>query len=218
MKGSCAVLHGAVRSWAEHRDAERAARTTPGVTSVDNQLALLAKVKRLDPAQPSTTTTSLQEYHDVSDQRDGRTSWRSRVTVRGLTMSAVLASVWLLSTEPWGLGAYQLLMFTAPGALLGLGAGWMAHASVQSAWTWKSARRAAVFGAIALPPFLAFIIALDGSARPQRLLVGFVYAAWVALISGAVVALARYSSNDTSAPPVPIRRARPASPLRLSRG
>jgi osmotically-inducible protein OsmY len=48
MKGSCAVLLGTVRSWAERRDAEEAARATPGVTSVDNQLALLVK------ARPST--------------------------------------------------------------------------------------------------------------------------------------------------------------------
>lgn len=130
------------------------------------------------------------------EQHGRRSSRRSRITVRGLIVSAALASVWLLSTEPWGLGAYQLLMFTAPGALLGLGAGWMAHASVQRTWTWKSARRAAVFGAVTLPPVLAFVVALDGNARPQRLLVGFVYAAWVALIGGAAVALARYSSND----------------------
>jgi osmotically-inducible protein OsmY len=43
VKGSCAVLKGAVRSWAEHEDAERAALSVPGVTTVDNQLALLVK-------------------------------------------------------------------------------------------------------------------------------------------------------------------------------
>jgi hypothetical protein len=55
-----------------------------------------------------------------------------------------------------------------------------------------------VLGAVTLPPLLAFVVALDGNARPQRLLVGFVYAAWLALIGGAAVALARYSSNDVS--------------------
>ncbi|HEX8944184.1 MAG TPA: BON domain-containing protein [Gemmatimonadaceae bacterium] len=45
VKGTCAVLKGAVRSWAEHEDAERAALSIPGVTSVDNQLALLVKGK-----------------------------------------------------------------------------------------------------------------------------------------------------------------------------
>ena len=103
---------------------------------------------------------------------------------------AALSSVWLLSTEPWGLGAYQLLMFVAPGALLGLGAGWAAHGFTQPTWTWQRARRSAVLGGLLLPPALAFLVALDGNARPQRLLVGFVYAAWVALIGGAAVALA----------------------------
>ena len=45
VNGSCAVLKGAVRSWAEHEDAERAALSIPGVTTVDNQLALRVKAK-----------------------------------------------------------------------------------------------------------------------------------------------------------------------------
>jgi osmotically-inducible protein OsmY len=45
VKGSCAVLKGAVRSWAEHEAAERTALSIPGVTTVDNQLALLVKAK-----------------------------------------------------------------------------------------------------------------------------------------------------------------------------
>jgi osmotically-inducible protein OsmY len=45
VKGTCAVLKGAVRSWAEHEAAERTALSIPGVTSVDNQLALLVKAK-----------------------------------------------------------------------------------------------------------------------------------------------------------------------------
>jgi len=68
----------------------------------------------------------------------------------------------------------------------------MANASNKRSWTWKRARRAAVVGAVTLPPVLAFVVALDGNARPQRLLVGFVYAAWIALIGEAAVALARY--------------------------
>jgi hypothetical protein len=102
---------------------------------------------------------------------------------------AIASSVWLLSTQPWGLGVYQLLMFTAPGALLGLGASWAAHASRRQIWSWRVARRGALIGAVTLPPVLAFMVALDGNARPQRLLIGFVYAAWAALIGGAAVAI-----------------------------
>jgi hypothetical protein len=114
---------------------------------------------------------------------------RGRHTARGLIFLAALASIWLLSTEPWGLGVYQLLMFAAPGALLGLGASFAAHASSPRDWTWRRGRRAAFVGAITLPPVLAFLVAIDGNAQPQRLLVGFVYAAWVALIGGAAVAV-----------------------------
>jgi hypothetical protein len=186
--GSRVVLKGSVRSWAEHEDIEGAARATPGVTDVDNQVALAAKVA-LSGTGASHNAELASPMHS--------TSRLSRRTVRGLILSAALASVWLLSTEPWGLGAYQLLMFTAPGALLGLGAAWMAHASTQTAWTWKSARRGAVIGAATLPPALAFVVALDGNARPQRLLVGFVYAAWVALVGGAAFALLHLPADDT---------------------
>lgn len=112
-----------------------------------------------------------------------------RHLVRVLVTLAGVLSLWLLSTEPWGLGVYQLLVFTAPGALLGLGAAWTAHASTPETWTWQRARRAAAVGAATLPPVLAFLVALDGNARPQRLLLGFVYFAWLALLGGAVTAL-----------------------------
>jgi hypothetical protein len=187
--GSRVLLKGSVRSWAEHEDIEAAARATPGVTGVDNRVALAVKVGLADSGASHKTELASTTGHT--------TSRLSRRTVRGLVLAAVLASVWLLSTEPWGLGAYQLLMFTAPGALLGLGAAWMAHASTQTAWTWKSARRGAVIGAATLPPALAFVVALDGNARPQRLLVGFVYAAWVALVGGAAFALLHYPADDS---------------------
>jgi hypothetical protein len=121
---------------------------------------------------------------------------RSRHLARGVIVLGVIASVWLLSTEPWGLGVYQLLVFTAPGALLGMGAAWAAHGYSQARWTWRNARYAAVVGAVTLPPALAFIVALDGNAQPQRLLIGFVYAAWIALLGGASVALFRRAAHE----------------------
>jgi hypothetical protein len=125
---------------------------------------------------------------------------RSRDTVWSATAGAALLTVWLLSTEPFGLGVVQLLAFTAPGALLGLGAGWMAHATRRSAWNWQSARTAALFGAGTLPPVLAFLIAIEGSARPQQLLVGFVHAAWLALAGGGVAAALHKSRRRSRRP------------------
>ena len=123
-------------------------------------------------------------------------SRHSRHAVRTMIILAGLASVWLVSSEPWGLGVEQLLIFAAPGALLGLGAAWAAHGSSQRRWNWKSARRAALIGAVTLPPVLAFVVAWDGNARPQRLLVGFVYAAWAVLIGGGVMSLVRRPATD----------------------
>ena len=70
-------------------------------------------------------------------------SRRRRHGLRALWLAAIVMALWLLSTEPWGLGVFQLVLFMAPGALLGLGAAWMFHVASPDAWTWHSGRRAA---------------------------------------------------------------------------
>ena len=107
-----------------------------------------------------------------------------------LGLFAAVVALWWLAAEPWGLAMYQLIFFMAPGALLGLGGGWMAYASRQRAWSWVKARNAALAGAALLPPVLAFLVALDGNARPQSLLAGFVRAAWISLCFGLTIAAA----------------------------
>lgn len=121
---------------------------------------------------------------------------RFRHSFLGLLVLTIVVAVWLLSTEPWGLGVYQLLVFTAPGALLGIGAAWTAHLASRATWTWRSTRRGAIVGATTLPPLLAFLVAVDGNSRPQALLAGFVYAAWIALIGGGFVALVQKLRED----------------------
>ena len=40
VQGSKVILKGKVRSWSERQEAERAAWSAPGVTSVDNQIII----------------------------------------------------------------------------------------------------------------------------------------------------------------------------------
>ena len=109
---------------------------------------------------------------------------------RGVTVSIAVA-LWLAATEPWGIAVYQLVVFMAPGALLGLASGWMAYAADQERWSWRVAGQWTIGGALLLPPVLAFLVAVDGNARPHRLLAGFIRAAWLSLALGLSVATAR---------------------------
>jgi osmotically-inducible protein OsmY len=45
----CIELKGAVPSWKDHEMLERIALSTPGVSKVDNQLALLVKARLAEP-------------------------------------------------------------------------------------------------------------------------------------------------------------------------
>lgn len=96
-----------------------------------------------------------------------------------------VCALWLIASVPWGLPFWHVLPFAAPGALLGLATGWMAHAATQWTWTWHAARRSALFGALVLAPVLVFYIGIEGNLRAERLIAGFVRAAWMALACGA---------------------------------
>jgi hypothetical protein len=100
-------------------------------------------------------------------------------------------ALWIVASEPWGMAVYELIVFAAPGALMGMGASWMSYVSARHEWTWTRARNAALAGALLAPPFLAFLIAVDGNARPHRLLAGFIRAAWLAFGLGVAIAVAR---------------------------
>lgn len=106
-------------------------------------------------------------------------------------------ALWIVASEPWGMAVYQLIVFAGPGALMGVGASWMSYVSAQHEWTWTRARNAALAGALFAPPFLAFLIAVDGNARPQRLLAGFIRAAWLAFGLGVAIAVARSARTSS---------------------
>ena len=110
---------------------------------------------------------------------------------RWLVVFALIVALWLAASEPWGLGAEQLTVFAAPGALLGLGVCWAMYAFDRDRFTWRVAGISAALGALFAPPFLTFLVALDGNARPSRLLAGFIRAAWIALLAGLAVGVTR---------------------------
>ena len=47
--GTEAILRGCVHSWPQHQALGRAALATPGITRVDNQLALLVEARPTEP-------------------------------------------------------------------------------------------------------------------------------------------------------------------------
>jgi hypothetical protein len=94
-----------------------------------------------------------------------------------------IGGLWIIASEPWGLAFMELIPFMAPGALLGLGAGWMSFALNPDEWSWKAGRNAAIVGALVLPPIITVALALMG-AQPERVLSSTVRATWVALIAG----------------------------------
>jgi hypothetical protein len=102
-----------------------------------------------------------------------------------------IPGLWFIASEPWGLSIWEMLPFTAPAALLGIGAGWMSHAMKPDRWTWKAGRNAAIVGALVLPPIMTVALALVG-ARPERVLTSTVRAAWLALLVGLVWAIATW--------------------------
>lgn len=104
-----------------------------------------------------------------------------------------LAVVWIGATEPWGLSVFELVLFVAPGALMGLAASWIAAALTPQRWHWRDGLNGATIGATVLPPIFAFLVALAGTWRPQHTLEALVLLAWLALAAGALAALAGYA-------------------------
>jgi hypothetical protein len=94
-----------------------------------------------------------------------------------------IGGLWLIASEPWGLAVSEMIPFIAPGALLGLGAGWISYAMNAGEWSWKAGRNAAIVGALVLPPIITMSLALIG-AHPERMLTAIVRAAWLSLIGG----------------------------------
>jgi hypothetical protein len=126
-------------------------------------------------------------------------TWRWPLRATGVLL---LVSLWLLASIPWGLSAVSFLIFTAPGAVLGIATAWMSHIFERGDWNWRSGTAGALVGASVLPPFLAFMLTLTGSsASPRDILTLFVLTPWFALAAGVAIGFMRKLwRNKESAP------------------
>ena len=105
---------------------------------------------------------------------------RHRV-VRRVLFGVVVLTLWHLATVPWGFRMLQLAAFVAPGAIIGAGAGWAYSVADEPSHRGQTVTRSVVLGALILPPVLAALLALSGTAHPSGLPVLFVFGAWVTL-------------------------------------
>jgi hypothetical protein len=113
------------------------------------------------------------------------------VIVRRVAGVLGVATLWYFVSEPWGLRVTELIPFAAPGALLAVGAAWIANSTTRANWTWNVARDAAIVGAALLPPILSISIAI-AAPQPERMLRSSVRAAWIALVGGGIWAAATW--------------------------
>ena len=82
-------------------------------------------------------------------------------------------------------------MFVAPGAVLAIAASWMSRAFSRATWGWADGAKAALAGALFLPPVIAFGIALLAALNRGAIVVIFVFGAWLALGLGLSVGALR---------------------------
>lgn len=82
-----------------------------------------------------------------------------------------------------------VLMFTGPGALFGLGAGWLGYLFGRDRFTWRIGLRSAIAGSVFMPPLFGALVAFGGTVDPQLTYMLFVLGAWGALFGGLILAV-----------------------------
>ena len=108
----------------------------------------------------------------------------------------VAAATWLLAFDQFGAVALQALVFTAPGAVIGLAIGWLSHAFIRREYTWHKGLLSALTGAVILPPWLAAAIAVVAGLQPQGLLLLFTSGAWIAAVVGLIAAALAFGYRE----------------------
>jgi hypothetical protein len=115
---------------------------------------------------------------------------RHRV-IRVVLWLSLTASLWLAASLPSGFGIAQIAMFIGPGIVLAIAASWASHAAFPRVWTWQHGARAAAIGAALFPPFVVLFFAWSGTFGPEVMMTLLVFSAWLAVLCGLMIALAR---------------------------
>lgn len=117
----------------------------------------------------------------------------------GLIAALIVAvPLWAITTTQSGFSYVELVVFTGPAVVLAVSASWAARAFRRDGWSWVRAARAAVGGALLLPPAIAGGIAFFSAWNGSAVLLTFVVAAWLALGAGVLVAAVRALWADVS--------------------
>lgn len=118
---------------------------------------------------------------------------RVRRIIAGLAFTSIAIVTWVVAGLQLAGGLLGIVPFTAPGAMIGLAGGWLSHLFRPQAYDWRRGRRAALIGAILLPPWIAALVTVAGMTTGGGAMV-VVGGAWVVACVGVAAALLRWVS------------------------
>ena len=112
-----------------------------------------------------------------------------RPIIRTILRTLLGAALWLVASVPSGFSVLQIAMFIGPGVVLAIATSWASHAAFPRRWSWRHGLRAAVVGAVGFPPIVAAFFAWSGTFGSETMVTLLVFSAWLAVLSGLMMAL-----------------------------
>ena len=122
------------------------------------------------------------------DRAIRRSPERTRPWLVATPALAGLLALWYLTATPLTVSVLQLVALAAPGAVLGLAAGWSAFAFHRDRFSWRVGAWTAALGAALVPPVVASMVTLSVMMFPGELVTLFIAGAWLAIGAGLLVA------------------------------
>ena len=113
-------------------------------------------------------------------------------------LTGVAAATWIIAVTQLGSSALVALVFTAPGAVIGLTIGWLSHAFIRREYTWGRGLISALTGAVILAPWLAAAVVVVTGLEPENLLLLFIAGAWIAALVGMIAAVLAFGYRAMS--------------------